>query len=290
MMNRVYKFKTLLGHKNLDFSVECLNTFVKYSEDEIGLEIFDDGTLTRSDEDKIQGAIRNVSVITKTARDKVIREKLAAYPACSRYRDSSVYSYKLFDVMLYDESDLLFIDSDVYFLKRFRLPVLDKPSFIRDKHNAYSFTPGEFMNIDYPIYPRVNTGLFYFPFSSFDLPFLETLLSDPSILRGIKRISWLEQTAWAFLAGRTGGIQYFDPAQIMMSRMKLSVENDTIAVHLVSSYRYHFDYLKSLSITGREDDPSTVIRMLDETVRLKKHAFAIDRLRKGIYRRMGVFQ
>ena len=288
VMEKVYKCKTLLGHKNLEFSIACLGSFIDKSMDRIELQIFDDGTVTDADEDKLRSGLDNISVIRKHARDSTVNEKLKPFSNCLKYRNSSPYAQKLFDVMLFDESDLFFIDSDVYFVRKFRLPEFGVlPVFMRDEQNAYSFTPSEFLNIPFAIFGRVNTGLFLFPLKFYDLNFLEVLLSDSLVQRGFNR-TWLEQTLWAFLAGRIPAAQYFDSEQIKLSRRHLSIDDNTIAVHLISTFRYQFEYLKSLDLP--EQELFRKIRLLNSTTILNKYEFAADRIRKGIYRRMGVFQ
>lgn len=288
-MEKVYQFKTLLGHKNLDFSIQCLQSFLEKSEDKISLEVFDDGTINGDDRRKLSGRLDNISVVLKDTRDGVVREKLAPFPHCLAYRDSNPYAQKLFDVMLCDESDLFFIDSDVYFIRRFSLPDVGHfPVFIRDGQNAYSFNPSQFVNIRFPIIGRVNTGLFFFPFEHYDLHFLERLLADSLIQKGYERIFWMEQTLWAFLAGRVSGCQFFDDAQIKMSKRNLSIDDSTVAVHLVSSFRFQFEYLRALQLSER--DVPDKIRLQSSTRVLDKYQFAVDRIKKGIYRRMGIFQ
>ena len=62
-MDNAYQFKTLLGHKNLAFSIACLYSLMRYSVDRIELQIFEDGTLTESDEDELRSCLNTVSVV-----------------------------------------------------------------------------------------------------------------------------------------------------------------------------------------------------------------------------------
>ncbi|HEU5145934.1 MAG TPA: hypothetical protein VFT90_04430 [Chryseosolibacter sp.] len=288
-MEKIYQFKTLLGHKNLEFSIACLGSFIKNSADKIALTIFEDGTITDQDQDKLCSALPGVVIVYKAERDSVVNEKLVHCPSCMAYRRQSPYAQKLFDVMLMDTSDLCFIDSDVYFMRRFQFPAFSHvPVFIRDGQNAYSFNPAQFMSIRSPIVGRVNTGLFFFPYEYYDLEFLEKLLADARIRKGHQRLFWLEQTLWAFLAGRVRTNQFFDDTQIKMAGQELSVNDHTIAVHLVSSFRFQFEYLSSLQIS--EDDLPERIRLVNSSKVLNKYEFAIDRLKKGIYRRIGISQ
>ena len=288
-MERVFKFKTLLGQKNLDFSIECLRSFLENSIDKIELQIFEDGTLTTADHTKLVSSLKNTTVIMKNEREDTIYRILSNYPYCQMYRTSSPYAQKLFDVMLYNDSNLFFIDSDIYFLCKFKLPEFGNiPAFILDKQNAYAFTPSQFLTIHDPIFPRVNSGLFYFPRRYFSLDLLERLLSE-GLWKKKGIISWLEQTLWAFLAGQSDRIGYFDDSQIMMARQNLSVDDKTIAVHLVSSYRFHFQFLKSLTRNNPENGIQN-IKLVSTRNFLNKYEFVADRLKKRIYRNMGISQ
>lgn len=279
------KCKTLLGTKNLDFSLACLQSFINNSEDEIHLQIFEDGSLTDHDVHRLLTTLKGSTVIKKSDRDSVINEKLKQYPQCYKYRNSILYAHKIFDVALYDDHDLLFIDSDVLFLKKFKLPAFNNtPVFIADKHHAYSFTPVEFFNVKFPIFPHVNTGFFYFPHDLFSVEFVEQLLTDPIIGKGMGRISWLEQTIWGFLAARNNQTAYFDSSQIIMARKTLRVDANTIAIHLVSSYRNHFEGLKSKVIADTEKYED--VRLKNVTAYLSKTEFAVNRIKKKAYRHL----
>jgi len=85
-----------------------------------------------------------------------------------------------------------------------------------DTFNAYSFQPKEFLRIKFPIFPYVNSGVFYSPKKLYALDFIEQLLNDKIIRKGLtKKIPWLEQTIWAFLAAKSKSFCYFDNGQII---------------------------------------------------------------------------
>ena len=145
--------KTLLGHKNLDFSIECLQSFLKYSCDEIHLQIFEDGSITDEDVEKLLSGLKNSVIIKKSERDAKLEPILANFPACQSYRNSTNYAQKIFDMVLFDDRDVFYIDSDIYFLKSFSLPKMDEmPVFMWDTQNAYSFTPVDLLKINIPIF------------------------------------------------------------------------------------------------------------------------------------------
>lgn len=271
--------KTLLGHNNLDFSIECLQSFLHHSYDEIYLEIFEDGSITDQDEQKLLSALKNSTVIKKKERDLKLEPLLADFPACKQYRDSTNFALKLFDIMLYDDADVLYIDSDIYFLKKFVLPKLDEmPVFMTDNQNAYSFTPADLLKINIPVFPNVNTGLFYFPKNLFDLDFIEDLLQDKVIIKSFsKRMNWSEQTIWSFLAAKSRSISYFDCKQIIMADFTLKTDADTVAIHLVYYFRTHIKQLRLLPPPANEN-AFTEIKLNNHSAYLNKMDFVKEKL------------
>ncbi|RYE14187.1 MAG: hypothetical protein EOP34_07155 [Rickettsiales bacterium] len=148
--------------------------------------------------------------------------------------------------------------------------------------------PQEFIKIKYPIFPYINSGIFYFPQSLYDLNYIEQLLKDKYIRVGlIKKIPWLEQTLWAFLLAKSKYIYYFNHHQIVMAQqvMKIpvldNITNEIIAVHLVSSLRGHvFPEIKELNTSNHNNDIYQQINLEHVKNHLSKFNFAIDRIKK----------
>lgn len=293
IMSDIYYFKTLLGHNGLEFSIICLRSFITNSEQEIRLQIFEDGTLTVDDKEHLISALPNSIIVDKGVRDKIVLEKLIDYPKCLLYRSSTIYTQKLFDIMFYDNSDVCYIDSDIFFIKKFRLPEFDQvPAFMEDTHNAYSFHPLDFWQLKFPIFPYLNSGFFYFPRQWYNLNYIEELLNNAIIFKGItKNISWLEQTLWAFLATKTGKLNYFNDHKIVMAQQVMKppildkITEDTIAVHLVYSLRdWVFDLLKTLPSPLNDGKPYQQIKLEPAKNHLNKIQFTSEWLRKKWHR------
>lgn len=276
--------KTLLGHHNLDFSVECLQSFIHHCYDEIYLEIFEDGTITNADEQKLLFDLKNSVVIKKKERDEKLELILNNYPACKHYRNSTNYAQKIFDMMLYDNRDVFYIDSDIYFLKNFKLPELDEmPVFMYDNQNTYSFTTLDLLKINVPVFPNVNTGFFYFPKNLFNLDFIEQLLIDAVIDKGFKKcMNWSEQTIWSFMAAKSRGIGYFDRKQVIMADFTLKTDPETVAIHLIYYFRTHIKQLRLLPQPA--NDTYSTINLNLQAKYLNKIDFAIEKLARKIKR------
>lgn len=274
--------KTLLGHNNLDFSIECLQSFLKHSCDEIQLQIFEDGSITDADEERLLSGLKNSIVVRKRERDKKLEPILANYPACKNYRNSTNFSQKLFDIMLYDNQDLFYIDSDIYFLKKFVLPQFDEmPVFMADNQNAYSFTPVDLLKINIPVFPNVNTGVFYFPQNLFNLNFIEQLLNDSVVTKSLnRRMNWSEQTIWSFLAAKSRSISYFNPDQLIMADFTLRTDSETIAIHLVYYFRTHIKQLRLL--TPVDSNTCSAIKLTAHSTYLNKVDFALEKFKRKV--------
>lgn len=285
-MSDILRFQTLLGSGNLDFAITCLGSFLALSETPVALDIYGDGSLGPDHCALLKKHLPGTRIIHLMEREATIQEKLANYPNCQKFRSKNVYAQKLFDVMLFESGPVRFIDSDVLFLRRFRLPEFkETPIFMMDKQNAFSFDHLEFYKIHLPIYPRVNSGLFYFPDSKFDLDYLESLFTHPVISKGVYRSVWIEQTLWAFLAGKYSKFCYFHPRQIIMSSHKLHLTPRTVAVHLVSSYRYHFAKLTQLNL-AQEKSEDLILKTTHNP--LGNNSFLLDRIKKTVKRRIGI--
>ncbi len=282
-MLKPIRCKTLLGHDNLDFSIECLQSFIHNCADEIHLQVFEDGTITNADEQKLLSALKNSIVVKKADRDRQLEPILADFPACKSYRNSTNYAQKIFDMMLYDDHDVLYIDSDIYFLKKFSLPTLDEmPVFMADVQNAYSFTPVDIMKINIPLFPNVNSGIFYFPQNLFSLAFVEQLLTDAVISKGVKKkIPCLEQTIWSFLAARSRSMSYFNNKQVIMADFTLKTDPDMVAVHLIYYFRTHIKKLRLMEPGNHECSP---ISLNIQTAYLDKMDYTIEKLSRKMKR------
>lgn len=277
-MAKSIRCKTLLGHNNLDFSIECLQSFLHHSYNEIRLEIFEDGTITSEDEAKLLSNLKNSVIVKKKEREPKVNAVLADFPACQQYRNSTNFAQKLFDIMLLDDDDVLYIDSDIYFLKKFVLPELDEmPVFMFDNQNAYSFSPVDLLKMNIPVFPNVNTGFFYFPKNLFNLNFIEEVLKDQVITKSFKKqMNWSEQTIWSLLAAKSRSISFFDCNQIIMANFALKTDADTVAIHLVYYFRTHIKQLRLLP--AAEGNSCSAIKINLHSTYLKKLDFAKEKL------------
>ncbi|MCE7067143.1 hypothetical protein [Dyadobacter sp. CY326] len=281
-MANTIKCKTLLGQRGLDFSIACLQSFVQQAEDIIMLEIYEDGSITGADEQKLLTALPGSTIVRKSVRTPIIEQKLQAYTLCKKFREENVLAQKLFDVSLYNDDDIFFIDSDIFFFQPYKLPNFNgTPTFMYDTQNAISFNPVNFFKFKHTLFPKINTGIIYFPRQAFDLDFLENLLKDPAFSNGLAIFKvWAEQTLWAVLASAGNRVNYFNPNQIIMATDHTLVNHNTIAVHFVSSYRQQYDSLKDFKPAA--SNGHTPVTLSNAAKPLNRIAFFTERLAKKL--------
>ncbi|MEJ7560455.1 MAG: hypothetical protein WKF66_19255 [Pedobacter sp.] len=277
-MRKQILIRTLLGSGNLDFSIECLSSFLTNSYDDLRLEIFEDGSLKTEEILRLESSLKKTTVITRKSREERVLQALSGYPKCLEFRASNVMTFKLFDTMLQDKEKFIYLDTDVFFLQKFILPDLASfPIFMQDNQVAFSFNPIDFLKVKINVMAKFNAGFYYFPLEQFDLHFIESTLNAVYPKQMLSHV-WAEQTMWAFLAARTTSkTHYLHPKQVVISSHDLVPNKDLIAVHLVSAARHQFVNVKSYAKDLEGNETFTPI-LLTEGTYLSKTGFIQNRL------------
>lgn len=273
--------RTLLSSRNLGFDIACLQSLVNNSADEICLQVIEDGTITGAAKDKLLAELPAAVVIPKKERQERMRDKLKGYPNCTRFvQEQKIFSMKLFDTMLHDDEDFWYVDSDIFFLKKFRFPPFSGvPVFMQDSENSYCFHPLDYFKTGLPLYQRVNAGFNHFPANEFRLDDIEDLLEN-EVMQKRMRHFYSEQTLWALLCTQKQNLDFFDPLQVLMAEERLTLTTETVAVHLVSAHRHHFDALKVLAESTATQEEYTLLRTVPATKKLSKLDYAAGRFAK----------
>jgi hypothetical protein len=237
---------SLLGHQQMELALRCLGSLVQCHTKPLALVLHDDGTLTNEDLSRIHTRLRPTQIVTRQEADQQMNAWLVRHPRCLAMRRDSVLALKLFDVPWFAGETLVFCDADVLFLRRFH--GLGAPSdaggtdlvMMEDRQNAYALRPWHVPPFGgLPLPRKANSGLFFLRKRSYDLDFIEYVLTRH--LRSnlwVKRLQWIEQTCWAALAVRIGG-EFFDPRQVCVAGPELASRSseELVAVHFVSDFR-----------------------------------------------------
>ena len=111
---------TLIGHRDVGTGLTCLPTLAKHSCEPVRFQLHDDGSLTDNDREQLLNQLPVHTIISRRQADAIVKERLAHYPYCARYRRHYAYGLKLFDTLfLAPGEDLAFCDTDIFFLRPF---------------------------------------------------------------------------------------------------------------------------------------------------------------------------
>jgi len=109
---------TLICKRDINSGIKCLSSLENISEQKFQIRFIEDGTLEKLDIDVLKNNFPDSEIIEKSSREEFVLEKLSKYPACVKFREKSVFGYKLFDVPLLSDGIVHYIDSDILFIKR----------------------------------------------------------------------------------------------------------------------------------------------------------------------------
>lgn len=259
--------RTLIGHQQMREGLQCLASLLNHSADPLSLVIHDDGTLTSEDCETLVSALPDSRVLAREETDSVVLPRLARHPKSIKYRQSHPLGLKLIDIALFEAGDLAYCDSDVFFLRPyarlFKWP--DERTagiFMQDIQDAYSLRPWHiypFGNIRIP--RRVNSGLIRFRGSSYDLDFIEWMLSRERLSDVFgKRPHWIEQTCWAALGWRAGCRLWSDRQFMIATPSMKGLSDETIAIHFVAACRGKLNTFstRSEASTSAKESPVNV--------------------------------
>lgn len=271
-------FFTLMGSKNFEFSLKCLNSFFKHNRNEVFLKVLDDGTLSDAEKIELKTELKNISFIDKPARDILINHQLKDYPLLLDFRNQILLAQKLIDPIIYAQEfklkEINFIDTDVFFYHPFKLEESDGTFsiFMKDSSNAYSFhyLKNFLYLLDYQIYQKINTGLFSIPLDFARLSDFEALLKNAKLRDDLYAIPvWAEQTLWALQCSKNPTFWY-DDTEIAIATKNNNNFKGT-AIHYVSTFRAYFE--------EAERDDFKKITLKKSSEHLNSFTFLINRLR-----------
>ncbi|AFY74975.1 hypothetical protein Syn7502_03076 [Synechococcus sp. PCC 7502] len=195
----------------------ALKSFYYFSKRQYALCIHEDGSLTSENIATLQFHFPNARIITRNDANKEVLEQLKSYPRCLGLRKTNNLSLKVFDFLLYLQSDrLLLLDSDILF---FQEPIdllhrIENSDYIlntlnADVDSAYTVKPEVVKShLGFDLAPRVNSGLGLIHKSSLNLQWIEEFLALPDIIGHFWRI---EQTIYALCSSRFG-VELLPPA------------------------------------------------------------------------------
>jgi hypothetical protein len=237
---------SVLGHRHVEMAILCLGSLRRLSAEPVMLRLHDDGSLDGRDRERLNEELGEPEIVSRAQADERTSEWLAPRPALRAFRRANPLALKLVDAMLWAGDELTYCDSDVLFLRPFTGLFQHLPDsgpgalFMTDRQNAYSLRSWHLLR--YPrlrLPQRLNSGLIAFRAAGYDPDLLEWYLSRPEL--GFAPV-WVEQTAWALLAGQVP-CRLLDPLQVRIPfpgetpGAETAESTGTVALHFVSSVR-----------------------------------------------------
>jgi hypothetical protein len=241
-----------------------------------------DGTLTRDDASRLSDAIPGASFLSSEELSSQIEAKIKDYPFCRKYRQWCPWAKKIIDIPLHADSDFIFVDGDILFMRDFELISsgdIEQFGIIAMKSyaNIYSFG---FKNAllrspVFPIVAKVNSGFMFVRRGAYSLEVVERFLHDAE---GHARPALWEQTAWGVVAG-CGKSAYFDSRQVTFPQVAMSPQKQLkwlpVALHFVGGTRHLIPEVLSLIKELEEDPPAENLRV-EGALQLNSGRLAMD--------------
>jgi len=187
-----------------------LKSFYWASGKSYALCIHDDGSLSDEHCAAFQQHFPQGRVIRRQAADDYVLGKLSGYPRCFEFRKRNHLAPKVFDFLMYLESDRLFLfDSDILFfdsptalIERIESNQYELNTVNGDTASAFTVDPAVVKeHCDFEMLERFNSGLGLIHKASMNLDWIESFLALPNIVGHFWRI---EQTLYALFSSKYG--------------------------------------------------------------------------------------
>ncbi|MDT0642505.1 hypothetical protein RM553_06630 [Zunongwangia sp. F363] len=231
---------TLACHRDIEMALMSLKSFVHNYKDEYKIHVYEDGSLTAEDKEKLF-EIPGIEIKDKKEVDALADEALRSHPFCQKWRGQNAFTVKLFDMAVVEDNDYVYFDSDVFFIKPF--VGLERGKYGRedlvlmsDRFDYYSVNFFErFIHPRIKFPDKINAGFYYLRNGAIDFDLFEWLFSKEEYFpkdREPWRVSLADQTAWALLGANCNGKIWRKEQAIIPASMD-EIKPDTIAIHLI---------------------------------------------------------
>ena len=257
--------RLLLGKGMMPVAEACVATLPRCSARKLSFIVHDDGTLDADSAARIRELFSPEQIIFKAEADRFVRARLAGHPLCFRCRNSYVPAMKLFDLPLFSNGPLHYVDADIMFTRRFTADSFWELSqndvvFMQGGGNAYSLDAFDILTDRGGIGPlkgKLNSGVVGMRRDAYDLDYLEHVLSLPVYWRAVERSPFFaEQTLYALLGSRLRcGV--LDPHLVVNAnspRFDIHNSRGLVAIHFTTPYRHHIG-----EMTGHQQFDATPV-------------------------------
>jgi hypothetical protein len=204
----------LLHHQRILEGIWALYSFAHFSQVACQILVHSDGSLTKTDAQRLQWVLPGVRVISREESDKLVEPRLRDLGLAKslQFRDSLVFALKLFDPFFFGEhSSFFLLDSDVLFFRRPQELLADEPVSLYSPDNGYRYClSAETLQalLGQPCITGFNPGVVRTRRSVLDAPFVERCLQrDEFWGSGTRPNYYAELTLWAMQLTTAGARQ-----------------------------------------------------------------------------------
>jgi glycosyltransferase involved in cell wall biosynthesis len=252
--SRLVTIRTMMGAKNLDLSIKCLGSILKFSPHPTEILIHEDGGLGEAARERLVAELGRVRFQDRSESNEIVNEMLRGSPRCRAFRDRDILAMQVLDIPLLTPTDqrVVYSDADILYTR----PVECPQFFIgggfpfvgsRDLKESYAVSLrqwGLLNKFGVRLASRLCAGMMSFDLAVYDLDYIEWLLrldEESGLLSGYP--FFVSQTLCAALAGRADGRRgCVDPDEcIVAHRFNFDRLNTASIIHFAGYSRHLFD-------------------------------------------------
>jgi hypothetical protein len=237
--------------------MKCLSSFARNCTDDYEVLLLDDGTVDSPLLEEYIALFRaRLRFLSDTDQNNIVRTELRCYPNCLAFWEQHVLARKLLAVPLVNDGQVVFIDSDILFVRPFTL--VDALSSIGSAYGFMLDTSDYARTLIWPhtwrmqlrvpslkFVRRANTGMLVFNRLSWSPTFIEGILrvgfyrKHVESLRG-SLLYWMQEQSIYAMLGASCGAYYFNPTQCRLANEGFvpSQTRSYVALHFVSGTRH----------------------------------------------------
>jgi hypothetical protein len=244
--------RTMMGVKNLELSIKCLGSILKFCRHPAEILVHEDGTLHEAARERLVASLKRVRFQNRAEADELMEEKLRAYPRCLAFRRRHIMAMQVLDIPLLTPAGerVIYTDTDILYTR----PVECAPFFLG---GSLPFTGSKDVRESYAVHlkdwpllrkfgvrlgSRLCGGMMSFDKEVLDLDHVEWLFKldeEHRLFAGYP--FFVPQTLIAALAARVKS-GYVEPRECVVAHQSnLSWARKACIIHFAGFSRNHFD-------------------------------------------------
>lgn len=248
--------RTMMGAKNLELSIKCLGSIVRFCRHPVEILVHEDGTLHEEARERLVAALKRVRFQNRAESNEIMAEKLRAHPRCLAFRERHIMAMQVLDIPMLTPAGqrVVYTDTDILYTR----PLECAPFFLggglpftgsQDLRESYAVDLKHWYLLNkfgVRIASRLCGGMMSFDLSVFDLDYIEWLFrldEEHRLFSGYP--FFVPQTLCAALAGRVQA-GCVEPRECVIAHpSNLSWARKASIIHFAGFSRNRFDEVYS---------------------------------------------